>query len=427
MRRHIRQKGVEPPVLSKAEGLFNFGNKYDLLVIITIASLAWGNLDYLRAITPVRIMGCVGLYYGYKNWTLLIKNYKTWMFLVGLWFFYIVLSLAWTSDIKLGFTMLFHMCTMFGVFMLMFVASMRAERLLYSMTTGWILMVALTLPTAIWEITTFNHLDSGSFSEGLIDKEGEFKIFAAVTFQNYNSYVVMLSLAMPFIMLSFWQRNRYRWISVLVSGLMCFVLFVNASRGGLICLAITISVLYYEYAKRQKKIVVITQLSLASLFVIYYIIKNIDQLYVLHNIIVRFADYDADSVKSDSRLLIWGMGFEIAANHLFMGSGIGSMVAEYENIGRSEINYAHNFYLELLIEMGLVIFCLFFILVYSSLYRMKKITNNKRIRLLALHVALCSIFIFVIDDYYTVRSGAWVFVACVAAMPLWFRTRKSLS
>ena len=203
MIRKRRRKGYLSLLLLRLRNNFKSYNKYDILVMITIASLAWGNLEYLRAITPVRIMGCVGLYYGYKNMSLLIRRYKYWMLLFALWFFYMIMSLTWTADMALGVAMVFHMTTMFGAFMLLFVSSIKAKRFIYSLTTGWILMVVATMPTAIWEILTCDHLDCGNFNGVGYDSNGDIRIYAAVTFQNYNSYVVMLSLAMPFIILSF--------------------------------------------------------------------------------------------------------------------------------------------------------------------------------------------------------------------------------
>ena len=422
-----RRKGILSLLLLRLRNYFKSNNKYDFLVIITIASLAWGNLEYLRAITPVRIMGCVGLYYGFHNMSLLIRQYKSLIILFAFWSFYMIMSLTWTSDMALGVAMVFHMTTMFGAFMLLFVSSIKAKRFVYSLTTGWILMVVATMPIAIWEILTFDHLSSGSFQEGSIDKSGDLKIYAAVTFQNYNSYVVMLSFAMPFIILSFWQRNRTKWIYAFVALLMCFVLFINSSRGGLLCMSATILVLYYEYAKRQKIFTVAIQILIIFAVFAHYVINNIDDINFLHSMLVRFSDYDVSTMKNDSRLAIWAVGFEIAANHFFGGTGIGSMIKEYAEIGKNEIHYAHNYYLELLIEDGLIISCTYFGLFYRSLMRMKQKINNRRIRLLAIHMIVCSVIIFVIDDYYTVRSGAWLFVASVISMQKRLLTRKSMS
>lgn len=422
-----RRKGNLSLLLLRLRNYFKNYNKYDFLVIITIASLAWGNLEYLRAITPVRIMGCVGLYYGYKNMSLLIRRYKYWMLLFALWFFYMIMSLTWTADMALGVAMVFHMTTMFGAFMLLFVSSIKAKRFIFSLTTGWILMVVATMPTAIWEILTFDHLDCGNFNGVGYDSNGDIRIYAAVTFQNYNSYVVMLSFAMTFIILSFWQKDRTKWKYLVVALFIAIVLVLNSSRGGLLCMAMTILILYYEYARRQKVIVVVIQLLIAVLIVSGYVINNFDDINLLRNMIDRFSDYGTSDVKSDSRLSIWAVGFEIAANQFFCGTGIGSMVREYAELGKHEIHYAHNYYLELLIEEGLVICLSFFALFYFSLLKMRNHIRNKRVRLLALHIIICSIFIFVIDDYYTVRSGAWLYVASAVSMQKWFLIRKSLS
>jgi len=119
---------------------------------------------------------------------------------------------------------------------------------------GWVSILVLTLPIALYEITTFNHLSISRFdSDKMINLGGlvtNYR-FASTTFSNSNTYVVILCFCLPFLMASYWQAknltSKYALAAIFLFS--CFVLFVNASRGGVLCLILYLLVYFYCFFK----------------------------------------------------------------------------------------------------------------------------------------------------------------------------------
>ena len=176
-------------------------NKFDILIIVTIASLAYGEFELLGAFTPIRLIGAFSACFIAKNWKLLIySGFARWSLLLFFWWLYMTLSLLWTPDIMLGIIYWFHFTCIIACILSIFLSTIKANRPLHSFSLGWAFFVIITIPIALWEITSGSHLSSGSFNDGAV-LGGEWKKFAAVTFANYNSYSLMLSYTLPFFML----------------------------------------------------------------------------------------------------------------------------------------------------------------------------------------------------------------------------------
>ncbi len=384
-------------------------NRYDLLIIITIASLAWGSFELLGALTPIRMIGAFGILYvvpqGRKIW----PRFNNWLILFAIWFIYNIFAFLWVPDIEESFISFFHVSTMFGVFLLMFYSSIQCKRLLLSITLGWALFLCITLPIAFWEITTFQHLSSGSFND-----VGPGKVFAAVTFMNYNSYVVMLIYAFCFICSSFLQKIRGKfWMLVLMICTM-IILLINASRGGILCSTLLLMFLllfiFIFSESRLFKVVFVCCLIVVAL----YVLAHLDEISFFENIISRLSG-GGSFFKDSTRITVWMRGFRTAMDNYLIGRGPGSMIHTMHFKTESMVHYAHNYYLEMLMENGAIIALIYFVLFYRSLLKlaMSELTVYKYIGLAVLPM---SVVLFIIDDYYTMRSGIWVFFACIAVL-----------
>lgn len=154
----------------------------------------------------------------------------------------------------------------------------KSQNPLKAISNGWLLFIFLTMPIAIWELSTGNHLSSGSYNLDAMGEYAMLKPFAAVTFANYNSYVVMLCIALPFIInILFNGPIKYRLLSVLALVFIFVVLAFNTSRGGILCFIIALSLFVYAIYSRINflfKLVLILLLS----YGIYYLIINIDDI-----------------------------------------------------------------------------------------------------------------------------------------------------
>lgn len=384
-------------------------NRFDLLIIITIASLAWGSFELLGALTPIRLLGAFGILYVVPQGKYIWPRFKYWLIIIAIWFLYNIFSFLWVPDIKESFISFFHISTMFGVFLLMFYSSIKCKRLLLSITLGWVLFLCITLPIAFWEITTLKHLSSGSFND-----VGRGKVFAAVTFMNYNSYVVMLIYAFTFICSAFLQKIKGKfWVLILLICTM-IVLLINASRGGILCSAILLMfMLAFVFRFSESKSVRVVLISCLAA-VVFFVLAHLDEIGVFENIIRRLGG-GGSFFKDSTRVTVWMRGFRTVMDNYLIGRGPGSMVHTMHYKTQSMVHYAHNYYLEMLMENGAIIALTYFTLFYKSLMQL---VGSKDIayKYIGIAVLLMSVVLFVIDDYYSMRSGVWVFFACIAVL-----------
>ena len=390
-------------------------NRYDLLIILIIACLAYGGHEILRALHPIRIIGMVALPFVIVRMKMLLKSvFRPYVLFTLFWWCYMLLSIIWTPDKKNSIIYLYHMTTMFSSIFLMIFCGLKAKTPLRSLVNGWTLFCLITLPIAYWEITTGDHLSSGSFNAET-NTTSHFRIFAAVTFANLNSFVLMLSIALPFVCIGLFDDIKQskvmkllRWL-VLVG--ITLVLIINASRTGIICLVLSMGLLFV-YQFKQNSIIKKVALVTLVLIALPYALDSIFAIEGAQQITSRL-EGKSSIMEDDSRTMMIVEGLKVASEYLFLGGGTASMTYLYKSHNSTgSLFYAHNLIIELLIEYGLVICMLFVFYYYKFLYKLRGIKMHA-IQYLFFYILLASPFMFAIDDSYQWRTSVWMQMASV--------------
>ena len=401
---------------------FNYCHKfniYDFLIVSTIVSLVYGASTFVgELVTPVRFIGFLGAPFLVLNFNRLIKIrlFRNWLFFSILWALYMLMSVLWTSKTNFNGLLLylFHYFSLLSCFLLMLLFVIKANRPLESIICGWGILCILTFPVAFWELITGNHLPSGSYNEGSMIA-GEFRRFAAVTYQNLNSYVVILCFSLPFVSLPLFFGNESCFIgkktSILINLCCVYILVVNASRGGFFCVIVSLLLLFFLLYNKCGRFFGLL-LFLVIAYGVIYVVYNYEDFYLFYQISSKLNN---QTFEGDIRVDLISDGLNIAFNQRPFGGGIGSMVHLYEQYSSCRIKFAHNFYVEFLMEFGLVLFALFFGLFYYSMCRInfKKWDGYKYVFLYSI---LSSFVLFVIDDYYLIRSGIWVYISSLVSV-----------
>lgn len=395
-------------------------NKYDLLIVLTLSSLAYGNSDVLKALLPIRIIGFIGLISFFVNYKLLYSFYRKWINLFLFWGVYLVISIMWSPDIGDAFIQTIHIFTMFGAFFILFLCGIKAINPIQSICCGWSLMVLITIPIAIWEMTTGSHLLSGSHNEGLM-LAGQLRVFAAVTFDNLNSYSVILSFALPFVF-SAWTNSwntKVKVMMVSISIIMSGILLINASRGCILCLLLCVLFLLFSQIRHTSIIRIL--LAISVFIAVGYIAIEKYNLDLFIQISERLNnDYTGDLDRID----VITEGIKVAARNAFFGNGAASTVPMLTRYSSLALKVPHNCFVEMLIEHGIIITLSFFLMFYSSCKELWK-THIGFARFLAMYYAVASLPLLSIDDYYTAESGFWMYVASLVMVSSVFKYRNT--
>lgn len=399
-------------------------NKFDYLIVLIIASLAYGEYEALGAFTPIRLIGVCSVPFIIINIRLILKSkFSKWVKFFFFWWTYMTISILWTPDKTLGIIYWFHFTCIISSIISLFLSTIKANFPLKACAIGWLAFVLLTIPIALWEITSGAHLSSGSFNAGSIIGR-EYRKFAAVTFANYNSYSLLLTYSIPFLLLLTWNRcieNRFlfRIVSLFTFLLVSSIILINSSRASFACLFFAIA-LFICFTIRYLHVYLRALLFIFVFFLLYVIIENIDQITVFSQLLQRLDGYE--SFGDSNRTGLIRVGLKISADCLYLGGGIMSMISLF-SLYHADYNYAHNLIIELLVEYGAVISIWFIFLMALSigkLYR-NKITSH---RFLFFYVLLSLPFMIVVDDYYFVRSGFWIYLGTIVSISESWKANK---
>ena len=115
-----------------------------------------------------------------------------------------------------------------------------------------------------------------------------------------------------------------------------------------------------------------------------------------------------------NRIGLIKVGLNIAQDNLYFGGGTMSMIPLYQRYN-ADFNYAHNMLIEMLVEHGALICVIFIALFIKLLKRIKKVAEMSY-QFLFYYVLVSIVFMIIIDDYYFVRSGYWIYLASIISL-----------
>ncbi len=392
-------------------------NKYDYLIIAIIASLAYGEYEALGAFTPIRLIGFISLFYSFRNWkSLTIGAFSGWVNFFCFWWLCMTASILWTPDRLSGIIYWFHFTCIIGAIFSLFLLSQKSNNTLAAFSVGWMLFLIITIPIAIWEITSGSHLSSGSFNEGAV-VGGVWKKFAAVTFANFNSYSLMLTYSLPFLTLLLWNKSiPYRYlIKILLITIIVAttaILLINSSRAAFLCLLVAIVAMLlfrFKYFNVFQRLL----LMVIAFIAVYFLVNNFATISVFSQLAYRF-EGGVSSFMDGNRKELIKVGLNIANDNLYFGGGIMSMIPLYSKY-HANYNYAHNLIIEILVEHGALICILFLgilLKTYKKLYKIKDVNY----KYLFFYILFTMPLMIVIDDSYFGRSGFWIYLATIVSI-----------
>ncbi len=199
-------------------------------------------------------------------------------------------------------------------------------------------------------------------------------------FFNTNDLTVFLLCCLPITLICIEGKKSGKFLKLLIMGLSFSVIILTGSRTGMIdiVLFIVLDLLYSEYIKKGtlKTILLIIIFSLIAILTIgFFPIEVLDK----YNNNTNFFD-------NSDRTIIWNNIFELSKNSGFMGIGPG-MVGVLNNLP------AHNLFLEIFCEFGIIgFFC--FIMFLVGIFPKFKYVKSK---------------IFV--KYFAIFF--WIFLSCI--------------
>lgn len=174
---------------------------------------------------------------------------------------------------------------------------------------------------------------------------------------NYISYILAGAVSLSLVYGYMNNSSRLAWLFICIFiGLVYYNLSLLGTRGAMISVVLLVCwALIYKLVNRR----IVVGLALVSIFSLVFISFGVFDL-----LLSSFDMYDADRATGDlsGRLDVWPLARNLIYENLFLGIGIGAF-SSYNPIGIG----AHNFILTMLLELGLIGFILFSIVLIRGL------------------------------------------------------------
>lgn len=386
-------------------------NLYDYLLVLIISSLSFGG--YGGSLQPIRIFTLVLLpivlyVLIYGNSTRVLSYLKLSLFF---FFIYITISLFWSSNLNEGYKELIYYFIHIFLFLTIVVFSRYSNNPFRAITLGWVIVFIVTFPIALYEIFLNVHLPISKFSSDKVINLGSGltnnKKFASATFEHYNTYVTVLVYSFPFLLINLLRKSSVfkqiiNWILVLI---LLFIVIVNASRGGILAIAVVLIVFFVFYSKNVNY-----RYKIPSYLIVFFLFCI--SIYFFENIFnqLLFRLETKDNFFSDeNRLFLFYASFELLSKTYFMGTGIGGIHISMSNIG-SNITIPHNLFLEVLVQHGIILFFLFLLLIWSII-KFSFSNYNMFIRFLTISFLFALFPSSVVNSGYLLMPAVWVIFA----------------
>ena len=223
----------------------------------------------------------------------------------------------------------------------------------------------------------FSFIISIVFGVFLQAKHSSFSNFSRLqlTWANANYLASYLLVTIGFIVFS-WKTSKEKWIRyVALTSLIVALIFLlwTQSRGGLLSLFLLLLGIYFVSSIKKHKIL---HIAISSIFILILILSSIFIFKTIRPQTVTF------------RARIYKANIEYIKHNWLVGSGLGTFVREfpqyrlsdYKLLGQEDIiSHAHNEFIEIWAETGILGFGLFiiFLIALFKQYKRRQNSNNK--------------------------------------------------
>lgn len=379
-------------------------NVYDKALLLLFVSLFSGNLGGVLLLPRTFSILLIPLLSnkGFGLWNVSAKKPRLLLFL---WILWGGVSLLWTPDISRGLEdfVLLIFNALFAYEILTF--SSRSKNPLVFIALGWLISLSINNCIGLWEIYTDHHLAVSKFgSDREIKVEGYYVLmrYANGFFSNYNAFVTFICCALPFLYyLFFTVKSRALKIFVICNLIASvYILFMDASRGGIIVLAI-VSALFFLGTSRVKGSTKISVVLFS--IIICYIIWSWDSISSL----VVGRQNNINGIEDEARYIVWINCLKVLIDTGGLGTGIGGVGSSMEvYAGYGGTLAPHNAFLEILIQYGVIVFIVFVYFLFILYFNAKK--NKQGFSRIVIYSSLLAIpFTFLINSVYLNNPFFW--------------------
>lgn len=271
-----------------------------------------------------------------------------------------VASMLWAPDVEIARFNALRLVQVVVFFFIVYTA-LRERKHVRWLVLAFVSGASLTALVGLGGATSAESFDSGQETSRLVGQIGDPNELAAI---------LVPALAFVLFSLAAFRSPLLRWLLSTFAIVLATALFLTESRGGLVGLFV-MSVAAVAFAGRFRPRAVAAVLTMAALGVSYYTLVAPPQS------LQRITNFAAEG--GTGRTDLWSIALEVAEDHPIAGVGIGNFVVVEPSYAARDIaisqvrlvvdkpKIAHNMYLQVLSELGLIGLTLFLVILATSL------------------------------------------------------------
>lgn len=295
-------------------------------------------------------------------------------FLVG-WITYSLLSFLWVQDVKSALRdQIFLTVNIMVVLIFMYYSNYIKWNILENII---LFSYVMNIMVGYWEVITDKHLWTSKVPLYNLHRT------PSTFFTNPNDFATYLVLYLPFVLnLIVAERTLTfkKLVALVVAFLSLPLLILTTSRANYIAFILAL-VIYFLLIDSKQKRECLKYVSVVFLFLIILVGFKLDFGFfnkmgeVIAAQLSSLSDFSTSSLTSNVRrtlLIVYGLSF--LYDYLFLGVGAGNSRVLMEKVKQYTINVElHNWFLDVLVCYGLVVFMLYIIWISYIVYRLFQI------------------------------------------------------
>jgi len=354
----------------------------------------------------------------------LVQRQIQWYFaFLFFWFAYAVISLAWAPSKSMAIRYLIFL--FMGISVIFFSTYYFREKLdLQKLYLLWMGVFITLLFLGFWEHLTGYHL---SVSKLYGETYARFKYIPTAVFYNQNDYATFLTLSIPFsIALMRYKKNLWLYICGIGISISAFYLIVvTGSRSNILAVLFELVFILLFLLNFKRKIKVIIAIGVCIILLFIFLPGPVQGFF-------SQIGGELNSIVSQTRMATSSMGirFSLVRNGLSLlystaGFGVGAGNAEYYLLANP-----HNWWLEILVDYGILVFVgyiIFYIGIMRNLWKIyrKKQKIEEKMICEALLVSLVGFFFASISSSSIMAfKPQWLLFAFALSFLNYFRNRE---
>lgn len=203
---------------------------------------------------------------------------------------------------------------------------------------------------------------------------------------NANAMGLMCVVALFMMCYIIYSYTKIKNNAVLLAVVFFFLLFILMT-GSKTCFFLILGTLMFGYFFKSKKKLLASIIVLFGAVVVYYLIMNVSFLYNIigervHNLLIGFSGLDVDDTSNRTNsdnlryfMLLYGWGLFVEKP--ILGYGVGNFQALFGEVNDGVRMYAHNNFIELLVNGGIVGTTIYYWLYYKIIKEAARLKNHK--------------------------------------------------